>query len=153
LLNPVILIAPIHRPVRKVFTPILLGKEEIKGLVYNEIRVEVHDDLLVLNARRLAPIIPVAHSIDIQAFSCKFLDILNSDVVLKDEAPDTGIIIGSVITTREFAKPEGDGLKEMLLVIVLPKLFKLLVHNLVFIGYAYSIAKTVPNCELAGLFL
>ena len=120
-LLPIVVIAPVHRPVRKVFAPILLGKEEVKWLVYNEISVEIHNDLFVLDARRLAPIITVAHSIDIQAFTGKFLHVLNADVVLKDEALDTGIIIGSVIATREFAKPNGDGLKEMLLVIILPE--------------------------------
>jgi hypothetical protein len=144
-LLPIRFIAPVNRPIVKALSPILSVLEKVvKGLVGHEVGVEVHYNLFGFNACRLTPVVPVTESIDIQALTGNILDILDSDMVLKDEALDTGCLV-TIVSIRMLLKPIGHRLKEILGIVVLPKLFQLLVHNLVFIGYVYTIARTMPN--------
>jgi hypothetical protein len=111
-LLPIRFIAPINRPIVKALRPILSVLEKIiKGLVGHKVGVEVHYNLLVLNAGWLAPIIAVTESIDIQALTGKVLNILNTNVVLEDEALDTGRLV-TVMPVRMLLKPKGHWLNE-----------------------------------------
>ena len=108
---------------RKEAHELKILEEEVKWLVDNEIRIEIDDNLLILNACRLAAIISVTHSIDIQALPGNIFYHLKSDMFVKDEALDAGCLV-TIVPLRMLSKPKGDRLKEILLVIVFPKLLQ-----------------------------
>jgi hypothetical protein len=148
-LLPIRFTVPINRPIIKALGPHLIILEKVvKGLVGHEVGIEVHNNLHLLNAGRLAPIITVTESIDIQALTGKILNRLQADVVLKDKALDTGFLI-TVVSIRMLLKPIGHRLKEILGIIVLPKLFQLLVHNRTFYWLHCTICK--DRAKLIGL--
>ena len=129
-LLPIILITPVHRPVEDAVPIPLITEKVVKGLVSNEVGVEIHNDLFVLDVGWLTPIISVTHSIDIQALTGNILDILQADMVFKDKTLDALRFRSESV---KLVKPSGHRLKEVLLVIVLPEFFELLVHIFLFL--------------------